>query len=89
MKRRDSGGPLEDRSVEPDAERDKLVMEEGLLESMDEELRDFLAADGLDLRADPAFKERLRRELWELVERNAIKWREAMGSLPGDDSDEI
>lgn len=30
-----------------------------------DELRDFLAADALDVGADPAFKERLRRELWQ------------------------
>jgi len=90
VKRRDSGGPLEhDRPVEPEAEQDDAVKEEVLLESMDEELRDFLAADALDVRADPGFKERLRRELWDLVERNAIKWRESMGSSrDSDDPDD-
>jgi hypothetical protein len=34
-----------------------------------DELREFLEADGLEVSADPAFKERLRRKLWELVER--------------------
>lgn len=29
-----------------------------------EELRDFLAADGLDVPFDPDFKERLRAQLW-------------------------
>ena len=88
MRRRDSGGSLEhDRPVEPEAEQDEAVKDEGLLECMDEELRDFLAADLFDVPADPAFKERLRRELWDLVERNAIKWREATGSHPRD-SDE-
>jgi len=32
-----------------------------------EELREFLEADGLAVEADPAFKERLRRKLWEMV----------------------
>lgn len=32
-----------------------------------DELRDFLEADVLDVPADPAFKERLRRKLWDLV----------------------
>lgn len=31
------------------------------------ELREFLAADLLDVEADPVFKERLRRKLWRLV----------------------
>ena len=30
-----------------------------------DELRDFLAADAPDVGADPVFKERLRRELWQ------------------------
>jgi hypothetical protein len=33
-----------------------------------EELREFLEADQLDVRADPKFKEELRRKLWELLE---------------------
>ena len=33
-----------------------------------EELRDFLAADGLDVHADPVFRERLRETLWKIVE---------------------
>ncbi len=32
-----------------------------------EELRDFLAADVLEVQADPAFKEGLRSRLWTLV----------------------
>lgn len=32
-----------------------------------DELRDFLAADGLDVPFDPEFKERLREQLWSLV----------------------
>ena len=31
------------------------------------ELHDFLAADYLETRADPAFRERLRKDLWRLV----------------------
>jgi hypothetical protein len=31
------------------------------------ELREFLAADLLDVEADPVFKERLRQKLWRLV----------------------
>ncbi len=32
-----------------------------------EELREFLAADGLDVPFDPEFKERLREQFWSLV----------------------
>ncbi len=32
-----------------------------------DDLREFLAADFASVDADPEFKERLRRELWELV----------------------
>ena len=32
-----------------------------------DELREFLAADLLEVHADPRFKERLRMRLWELV----------------------
>jgi hypothetical protein len=44
------------------------VMEEALDTDFSEaELRDFLAADCLETRADPAFKETLRKKLWTLV----------------------
>jgi len=49
-------------------------------EFSDEELQEFLEGDSLDVRADPAFKERLRRKLWEIV-------RSRLGNDPG--SDEI
>ncbi len=48
----------------------KLNMEEIEALAQDvtaEELRDFLAADGLDVPFDPEFKERLREQLWSLV----------------------
>ena len=32
-----------------------------------EELQEFLSADVLGVRADPAFKERLRHKLWRIV----------------------
>ena len=40
-------------------------------ELMDEDLREFLAADGLPCEADSKFRERLREKLWDLVTRNA------------------
>jgi len=52
------------------------------LDAIEEELRDFLAADLLDVPVDPEFKERLKRDLWEIVERNAAERR-----VVGDDVD--
>lgn len=40
-----------------------------------EELREFLQADSIDVPVDPAFKERLRRKLWELVQEQLRKRR--------------
>jgi hypothetical protein len=48
-------------------ERETGRMEEGAMEFTLEELREFLEGDRLDVRADPEFKERLRRRLWEMV----------------------
>ena len=42
-------------------------MDDGATGITMEELREFLEGDLLDVRADPDFKERLRRELWDLV----------------------
>ena len=42
-------------------------MNEGAMEFTVEELREFLEGDVLDVRADPEFKERLRRMLWDMV----------------------
>jgi hypothetical protein len=42
-------------------------MEDGAMEFSMDELRDFLEGDLLDVRADPVFKEGLRRKLWELM----------------------
>jgi hypothetical protein len=44
-----------------------------------QELREFLEADPLEVPADPGFKERLRRKLWDLVAGRAEK------SAPDDD----
>lgn len=86
MTRRDSGGPLGGgRGLQPKAERDQKTKDSKLPDEMAEELRDFLAADLLDPPADPAFKERLRRELWEIVERNAARWRARNAGRRDDD----
>jgi hypothetical protein len=42
-------------------------MNEDAMEFTLEELREFLEGDMLGVRADPEFKERLRRMLWEMV----------------------
>jgi hypothetical protein len=47
--------------------RGKQVLDEGALEVSMDELREFLEGDRLDVRADPEFKEQLRRKLWDMV----------------------
>jgi hypothetical protein len=42
-------------------------MDEGSMEFTMDELREFLEGDSLDVRADPEFKESLRRKLWEMM----------------------
>jgi hypothetical protein len=42
-------------------------MEEAPMEFTMDELREFLEADVRGVQADPGFKERLRRKLWEIV----------------------
>ena len=59
---------------------DKLSDLGDLDELMDEDLREFLAADGLPCEADTKFRERLREKLWELVSRNA-----RVAAAPGDE----
>ena len=53
------------------AGREMLVIEEIAAEFSTEELLEFLEADQRPVDADPAFRERLREELWELVRRQA------------------
>ena len=53
------------------AKRDEDVMDESAIEFTMDELREFLEADLLDDQADPEFKERLRRNLWEMLARNS------------------
>jgi len=54
------------------------VMEHGAGDFTIEELQEFLEGDGLEVGADPVFKERLRRRLWRLV-------RDRLGLLPEND----
>lgn len=42
-------------------------MDDGSMEFTMDELREFLEGDPLEVRADPEFKEKLRRKLWVMV----------------------
>jgi len=43
------------------------ALDDSLTDFTLDELREFLEADLVEVRADPEFKERLRRRLWDLV----------------------
>jgi len=62
--------PIQEANEEMDAELN--------VEFSDDELQEFLEGDQLEVSADPAFKERLRRKLWEIV-------RGRMADDPGSD----
>jgi hypothetical protein len=47
--------------------REDAAVDDGFMDFTMDELREFLEADLIDVRADPEFKERLRRRLWDLV----------------------
>ena len=49
------------------AKREDAALDDSLMDFTLDELREFLEADLVEVRADPEFKERLRRRLWELV----------------------
>ena len=64
------------RRVEQDTEsgqdREALKMMEDILSDFSiDELREFLEADLVDVKIDPEFKERLRKQLWDLVQDHA------------------
>lgn len=48
-------------------DRGREIMDEGAMDFTMDELREFLEGDRLDVRANPEFKERLRRKLWDMV----------------------
>lgn len=52
-------------------EQDKRMIEEAIGDWTEEELREFLQGDLLDVPVDPKFKERLKRKLWDLVQEQA------------------
>lgn len=51
-----------------DTERKLLTIEDAITDLTEEELREFLQGDLLDVPVDPRFKERLKRKLWKLVQ---------------------
>jgi hypothetical protein len=59
--------------MKDDARVVELLSDEATMESIDamdfspEELQEFLAADLVEVQADPHFKERLRAKLWEVL----------------------
>jgi hypothetical protein len=56
-----------------DADREAGLIEEIAAEFSTEELLEFLEADQLPSESDPEFRERLRGELWSLVQSLAGK----------------
>ena len=60
-----------------DVKQDQWMTEEAMMDLSVEELREFLQADLLDVPVDPKFKERLKRKLWELVQEQAQRRRQA------------
>jgi len=64
------GGATRSRRGDPVAvgsTPDAAFSDEEIAGVTEAELREFLDADHLEVPADPDFKERLRRRLWELV----------------------
>jgi hypothetical protein len=53
--------------AEMSTKREDAAVGDGLMNFTMDELREFLEADLIEVRADPEFKERLRRRLWDLV----------------------
>ena len=68
MKRVEPRKPRRRTTSKQTAERNQGMTEEAMADFTIEELREFLAADSLEVPIDPAFKERLRRKLWDLVQ---------------------
>jgi len=48
-----------------------MMSEDILTDFSIDELREFLEADLVDVKVDPEFKERLRKQLWDLVQDHA------------------
>jgi len=66
--------PVSSTGLSSTAERAiEMFADEEIKEIDPDELLDFLAADHDPIAADPAFREKLREELWALVEMGAFK----------------
>jgi hypothetical protein len=70
VRRRKKRRAERDTSAGQDREALKM-MEDILMEFSIDELREFLEADLVDVKVDPEFKERLRKQLWDLVQEHA------------------
>ena len=55
------------RDVAASSELEQELQEEFAMDFTPDELHEFLAADLMEVPADPDFKERLRNKLWSLV----------------------
>lgn len=73
MKRRKGREPRQSKPASvADVDSDAFEMMDDVLADFSvDELREFLEADLIDVPVDPEFKERLRRQLWDLVESRA------------------
>ena len=67
-KKRQSG---RDALVEQDREKLNMMSDDVLTDFSIDELREFLEADLVNVEVDPEFKERLRKQLWDLVQDRA------------------
>ena len=70
MRRRKTRRAERDAGAGQDREALK-TMEDILTDFSIDELREFLEGDLVDVKVDPEFKERLRKQLWELVQDHA------------------
>ena len=75
MKRFVPRGGRQQQASDRKAERDLKMADEAMADFTIEELREFLQGDSLDVQVDPAFKERLRQKLWDLVQEQVRKRR--------------
>jgi hypothetical protein len=54
--------------IEQDRETLTMMSDDILTDFSIDELREFLEADLVNVQVDPEFKERLRKQLWDLVQ---------------------
>ena len=71
MSRRKKRRSRRDVLIEQDRDALNMMSEDILTDFSIDELREFLEADLIDVKVDPEFKERLRKQLWDLVQDRA------------------